>query len=112
MTDRTQDELERRFEHAVAKYDGDRRVDTGTGFGGAPGRRVDGRIFAMLVRGELVVKLPAPRVAELLGAGLARPFDAGKGKPMREWASVPATDPDPWPVFVDEAHAFVAAQRR
>ena len=43
-----------RFAEAVALFDGDPRVGAGTGFGGAPGRWVDGRIFAMLVRDEPV----------------------------------------------------------
>jgi hypothetical protein len=96
-----------RFERAVAAFEGDPRVGPGTGFGGAPGRRVDGRIFAMLRGGELVVKLPAARVSELLASGVARPFDAGKGRPMREWATVPPADPDGWPSLVTEAYTFV-----
>ena len=98
---------ERRFARAVAPFDGDPRVTAGTGFGGAPGRRVDGRIFAMLSRGALVVKLPASRVSALVAAGAADPFDGGKGRPMREWAVIPGDDVEAWASIVAEAFAFV-----
>jgi hypothetical protein len=84
-----------------------RGVTSGTGFGTSEGRRVSGRIFAMLVRGELVVKLPRDRVDELVDAGAARRFDAGKGRPMREWASVPASASRRWRGLVEEARTFV-----
>lgn len=99
---------EERFAEAVARYDRDPRVSAGTGFGGAPGRRVDGRIFAMLARHELVVKLPGERVSRLVAEGTAAHFDAGKGRPMREWASVPASSQAGWGGLVAEAFAFVA----
>jgi TfoX/Sxy family transcriptional regulator of competence genes len=84
-----------------------RGVTNGTGFGINEGLRVSGRIFAMLVRGELVVKLPRGRVDELVDAGAARRFDAGKGRPMKEWASVPASASRRWKRLVEEARAFV-----
>ena len=105
------DELmaETRFDAIVEPYSGDPRVTRGSGFGSSPGRRVDGRIFAMLVRGELVVKLPRQRVAELAEAGTARWFDAGKGRPMREWASVGVAQVGIWPELVAEAYEFVGS---
>jgi TfoX/Sxy family transcriptional regulator of competence genes len=84
-----------------------RGVTSGTGFGANEGLRVSGKIFAMLVRGELVVKLPADRVDELVDAGAARRFDAGKGRPMKEWASVPVSASRRWKGLVEEARTFV-----
>ena len=101
-------EPDARFRRAVAPFNDDARVEPGTGFGASDGRRVRGRIFAMLMYGELVVKLPAGRVADLIASEVGRPFGARKGRPMREWVSVPAVDPDLWPALVAEAHAFVA----
>jgi len=82
-------------------------VTSGTGFGPNEGLRVGGKIFAMLVRDELVVKLPKPRVDELVEARLGRRFDAGKGRPMKEWLTVPAGVARRWPKLVDEAREFV-----
>lgn len=101
--------VETRFEAIVEPFSGDPRVTRGTGFGSSPGARVDGRIFAMLVHGELVVKLPRQRVAELVEAGTARWFDAGKGRPMREWASISVAQAGNWPELVVEAYEFVGS---
>jgi TfoX/Sxy family transcriptional regulator of competence genes len=84
-----------------------RGVTSGTGFGTNDGLRVSGKIFAMLVGGELVVKLPRDRVDELVEGGAARRFDAGKGRPMKEWASVPASASRRWRGLVEEARTFV-----
>ena len=100
---------ETRFDAIVEPFSGDPRVTRGTGFGSSPGRRVDGRIFAMLVRDELVVKLPRQRVAELVEAGTAQWFDAGKGRPMREWASISVAQAGIWPGLVAEAYEFVGS---
>ena len=84
-----------------------RGVTRGTGFGANEGLRVSGKIFAMLVGGELVVKLPKDRVDELVDVGAARRFDAGKGRPMKEWASVPVSASRRWKGLVEEARTFV-----
>jgi hypothetical protein len=81
-------------------------VTTGTGFGANPGLRYHGRIFAMLLRGALVLKLPAARVTALVDAQAGVPFDAGKGRPMREWIVLAAADDGQWRALIAEAFAF------
>jgi hypothetical protein len=76
----------------------------GRGFG-ADALKVDGSIFAMVVKGDLVLKLPARRVEALVGSGEGSPFDNGKGRPMREWVVV--TDPAADLTLAREALEFV-----
>ena len=76
-----------RFEDLVTEFndvDGVTPPRGGAGFGRSA-LRYRGKIFAMFVRGALVVKLPADRVAALVAAGHGAHFDANKGTPMREW---------------------------
>jgi hypothetical protein len=82
-------------------------VTGGTGFGRSEGLRISGKIFAMLVKGELVVKLPRERVDALVAAGAAARFDPGHGRLMKEWASIPPSTPQRWRSLVEEARAFV-----
>jgi hypothetical protein len=63
----------------------------GRGFG-SQALKIDGAIFAMISSGRLVVKLPARRVTELIESGGGQPFDAGKGKPLKEWVSLIADE--------------------
>jgi hypothetical protein len=95
------------FEALAARLRGEPGVTEGTGFGRNPGLRVDGRIFAFLRAGELVVKLPAGRCAGLVAGGAAVPFDAGRGRPMREWVVFGFRDAADWQASAREALAFV-----
>jgi hypothetical protein len=84
-----------------------RGVTSGTGFGRSEGLRISNKIYAMLVNGELVVKLPRDRVDELVDARVGERFDPGHGRVMREWLSVPTSASRRWKGLVGEAKAFV-----
>ena len=77
----------------------------GSGFG-SNAIKINKSIFAMLVNDRLVVKLPAGRVVELITSGDGLRFDAGKGKPMKEWVSL-TVDDAACRELVAEAMAFV-----
>jgi TfoX/Sxy family transcriptional regulator of competence genes len=98
------------FATVVAAFARDRRVEPPAekrASFGSNGLKVDGRIFAMSVRGALVVKLPKARVEELIESGTGRPFDAGRGRVMKEWVTIPASE-ETWVALAREARRFVA----
>jgi hypothetical protein len=80
----------------------------GSGFGRGS-LRYRGKIFAMLVRGRLVVKLPEARVAEFITAGEGIAFDANKSTPMREWLSLDPESELSWLSLASEALDFARA---
>lgn len=84
-----------------------RGVTGGTGFGRSEGLRIENKIYAMLVNGELVVKLPNARVEQLVGAGVGRRFEPGTGRVMKEWLTVPPSSSRRWKELVHDAKAFV-----
>lgn len=86
-------------------------IADGKGFGSSGQLKVHGRIFAMLVRGELVLKLPPHRVAELVAEHHGAHFDAGKRKPMKEWFVLSATSRRSWASLAREAFDFVKERR-
>jgi hypothetical protein len=72
--------------------------------------KVKGKIFAMLVRGDLVLKLPSAKVDELVRAGAKR-FDPRRdGREMKEWA-VLALDARDCVRLAREALEFVSGKR-
>jgi len=77
---------------------------------GENAQKVKGKIYAMQVRGRLVVKLPKERVAKLVAAGEAEPFDPGHGRLMKEWAVILRDDDGG--ELAREARAFVLEQQR
>jgi hypothetical protein len=100
-------DAERSFAALADDLLADPDVTEGTGFGSNPGLRVHRKIFAMLVQGQLVVKLPPSRCAQLRDDGDAAAFDAGKGRPMREWIAVGADSMGRWPDLAAEALGYV-----
>jgi hypothetical protein len=66
-----------------------------------------GKFFAFTTRGQLVVKLPAERVTELIASGDGSVFDAAKGRPMREWVGLRPADEAACAAYMREARKFV-----
>ena len=78
------------------------------GFGSTGQLKIHDHIFAMLVRGSLVVKLPRARVDELVEAGRGERFDPRRnGRLMREWLVVPPRYEADWLALAKEALTFV-----
>ena len=82
--------IERSFASITRTLSGEKGITLGSGRRGfgSGALQVDGRIFAMVVDGGLVLKLPKQRVDELLSNGDGLPFEGGKGKPMKEWVEL------------------------
>ncbi len=67
---------------------------------------VRGKIFAMLVKGNLVAKLPKARVDELVSRGVGANFNPGHGRLMKEWVVV-GPGRARWVALATEAYQFV-----
>ena len=77
---------------------------------GATSLKTDGKIFAMLVKERLVVKLSAARVAELVGRGRASGSTRATAGSRRS-GSPSGCDPAEWRALATESEAFVAKRR-
>lgn len=78
------------------------------GFGS--GIRVRGKVFAMLVKDRLVVKLPQQRVIALIAAGEGEPYYYGNGRVTKEWVTVAPAFEAEWLPLAREAMAFAASK--
>ena len=78
---------------------------------GATALKAEDKIFAMLVGGTLVVKLPRPRVDALVANGDGDRFVGGNGHPMKEWLALCPTADQDWLALATEAFDFVAPTR-
>lgn len=101
--------VEEMFERVTARlFAEDRELERGRALG-ATGIRTGGKVFAMNVKGELVVKLPAGRVNELLACGAGRRFDPGHGRVLKEWVALRPADEAACDRHLRDARAFVRA---
>lgn len=76
---------------------------------GSNALKVDGKIFAMLVRGALAVKLSQAEVAAATTAGRGEPLPMGRGRVMKEWLVVKEPTRR-WYAVAERARAFVAGE--
>jgi hypothetical protein len=95
------------FGPIVAAFRDDPKVVLSKMFG-STGLKVNGKVFAMLVKGELVVKLPEGRVASLIAARHGERFDPGHGRVMKEWVAIRPSTRAAWLRLAREALTFIA----
>jgi TfoX/Sxy family transcriptional regulator of competence genes len=95
------------FDSVVAQLGRDPGVASAKMFGSA-GLKIDGKFFASLYKGKLIVKLGEERVDELAAQGKADHFDPGMGRRMREWAEVKPSTREEWVSLAEESRGFVS----
>ena len=99
---------EDRWQELVATTTGG-PVTEGTMFG-SKGLRTGKKFFAIWWHEQLVVKLPAERLAELVAAGDGQPFEPMPGRGMNGWLVVePSVE---WAPLAAQARAHVEAQQK
>jgi TfoX/Sxy family transcriptional regulator of competence genes len=73
---------------------------------GSNGLKVRGKIFAMLSRDQLVVKLPEQRVTALVDSGDGQRMVSGGAREMKEWLVLDEGSQQDWLVLAREACNF------
>ena len=91
----------------VNAFAGDKAVSSAKMFG-ALSLKVGDKAFAMLYKGDLVIKLPRERVDALAKSAVGKPFEPSTGRVMKEWISVGPNQQSRWLPLAKEARAFVA----
>jgi TfoX/Sxy family transcriptional regulator of competence genes len=98
-------EVDPRFARIADAFARDRQVTYGKMFA-SMGLKVNGKIFAMFVKGRFVAKLPKERVDELVRDGTGAYFDPGHGRLMKEWVALNDAD-ELWLDLAKDAKRFV-----
>jgi hypothetical protein len=78
--------IDPRFAPVMKAFAGDPKVSFGM-MVSSFGLKVNGKIFAMMVRGKFVAKLPKARVDAIVATGVGENFDPGHGRLMKEWVA-------------------------
>jgi TfoX/Sxy family transcriptional regulator of competence genes len=94
------------FKRIIDLFEADKDIEVTKMFG-SPGIKVRGKVFAMLVKEKLVVKLSQDRVNEMVNRGEGTYFDPGHGKLMKQWVSVSDDYGRLWPKVAREAMIYV-----
>ena len=96
------------FAPVIAAFANDPHVTRKRMFSSENVLTVHGKIFAMLVKGRFVAKLPQERVDQLVSGDVGEYFDPGHGRLMKEWVTVGKEGPA-WVELATEAYVFVKA---
>jgi uncharacterized protein YndB with AHSA1/START domain len=83
----------------------DARSSSGRKFG-SNGLKFKGKVFAMLTRDQLVVKLPEQRVSALVASGDGQRLVSSGAREMKEWLVLDAPSHQDWVLLAREAREF------
>jgi TfoX/Sxy family transcriptional regulator of competence genes len=108
---KTSPEIDPAFQSVASAFAQDSQVGLGKMFSSKSVLNVNGKIFAMFVRGRFVAKLPKDRVDALVRSGTGDYFDPGHGRLMKEWVALTDSSTQ-WVPLAKEAYAFVKAVKR
>jgi hypothetical protein len=110
-SDQAPTDIDPNFARVVEAFAKDRQVVCGKGWGaGNTVLKVKGKIFAMTVSGNLVIKISKARAAELVGEKAGTYFDPRKdGRLMKEWAVIEPGQAN-WLELAREAHRFIGGK--
>jgi hypothetical protein len=105
----SQDQATRLFDIVVESLMKEPGVSSARMFGAIGLKNKKGKFFAMLYKGELVVKLPKGRVEQLVKSKGAKHFDPGHGRIMKEWVAIESgkNAENEWLNLANEAKDFV-----
>ena len=76
---------------------------------GSNALKVNGKIFASLTKGRLLLKLPEARVDALVKSKKGTRFSTGAGRAKKEWVTVGPSSAREWLALAEEARAYVSA---
>ena len=81
---------------------------------GIPGIKTGGKMFAMSVKGELIVKLPKERVDALVASKKGKRFYHlfDKSRLMKEWVEIGQKNKRNWIKLAQEAKDFVTSTQK
>ena len=110
----TQDQSTRLFDFVVDSLMKKPGISSARMFGAVGLKNKKGKFFAMLYKGELVVKLPKGRVEQLVESHDAKHFVPGHGRVMKEWVAIePAKNAEnEWVNLAKEANDFVSSIKK
>ena len=83
-------------------------VDGGRRHFGANAIKVGGKIFAMLIEGRLVVKLPKSRVDAFVDGGRGERLSTDNRRFMKEWLHLAPGAEEEWTALAVEAMEYVS----
>ncbi len=97
---------------ALAKhYGAPSSPSRGRGFG-SNALKANGKIFASLSHGRLLIKLPAERVKALVEAKIGEPFSTGPGRVKKEWVTIAPASAEEWARLSEEARRYVLSKAK